>query len=193
MKKIILFFLLGTLALLTIAAMVAKSSGDYALDVEKQPTASFTVWRDILITEKPKTPERPIYEVNGEVLDEDIQNRIYDSLDRRGIAFWYPYCMAQIYQESRFNLTVDNGEDYGLFQFRKRWWKEHAALVGLPGADLYNLDDQIEVYTGLIWIYLQGNQIADVYKSYFNSGNPELDGQYVRDVTQWYPYLRRLR
>ena len=120
-------------------------------------------------------------------------SKIYDSLDRRGISFWYPYCMAQIYQESKFNLTVDNGEDYGLFQFRKRWWSEHAALVGLPGADLYNLDDQIEVYTGLIWIYLQDNQIADVYKSYFNSGDPEKDEQYVKDVTQWYPYLRRLK
>lgn len=192
MNKIFILFFAGIISVTTAAAFAAKSEG-YALDVEKRPDYSFEVYHDIIITEKSKEAEKPVYEVNGLVLDVRIQEKLYDELDKRGIAHWYPYAMCQIYQESRFNETADNGEDYGLCQFRRRWWEDHVRLAGLEGKDIYSTDDQIEVYAGVIAYYLRDSQIAEVYKRYYDSGDPEKDEQYVQEVTQWYDKTRRIK
>lgn len=89
----------------------------------------------------------PLYAVDGEMLEEDLQEFLWDELSRYGLGWWMPYAMLQMYQESRFNrYDITNNLDYGILQYRKQYWPEKAARYGLEGADIFNPYAQIHVY-----------------------------------------------
>lgn len=63
---------------------------------------------------------KPLYAVNGAVLDPGIQEYLYTRLAESGIPWFMPYAVLIAYGESRFNTLAENpnGRDKGLFQYR---------------------------------------------------------------------------
>lgn len=139
---------------------------------------------------------RPLYSVDGHVLNEDLQNFLYDCLDAKGCSWWYEYALCQAYQESRFNtgcVNPRNLEDKGLFQYKERYWAATAAQYGYSYPDIFDPYVQIDVYT---------SQIADRCASRYGdpwymlsdhyTGGYGYNQGYVNDVTQWLYTMERL-
>lgn len=137
--------------------------------------------------------DAPIYSVNGDILDQYIQQYLYDQLRDKGCEWWYEYALCQAYQESRFDkgcVNPRNLEDKGLFQYKERYWAATAAQYGRPDADIFDVYAQIDVYTSQIaercvtrycdpWYML-----SDHY-----TGGYGYSQQYVNDVIQWLPTM----
>ena len=96
---------------------------------------------------EPETEYFPIYEVDGERMDLDLQRFLYEELKSQGIEWWMPYAILTCYQESGFDIyDITNGVDMGLLQYRVTYWDERAARYGYPGADIFNPYVQIYIY-----------------------------------------------
>ena len=85
-------------------------------------------------------PSYPVYSVDGQVLDENIQRYFYEKLSAAGIGWWFPYALCTAYQESRFNLYAENvnGLDKGLLQYRITYWNWKR--------DIFDPYAQIDIY-----------------------------------------------
>lgn len=82
----------------------------------------------------------PIYAVNGEVLDRNVQKYLYEELAKYGIQWFMPYSIMIAYQESHFNFSVVNpvnGIDMGLFQYRVYYY---------PGGNIFDPYEQIRIF-----------------------------------------------
>lgn len=128
--------------------------------------------------------EFPIYVVDGDVLDLDLQRFMYEELKSKGIEDWMPYAMLTAYQESSFNVyDVTNGLDYGLLQYRITYWEERSARYGYPGADIFNPYVQIYIYVRQTAERLsQGFSISEVISKHKQSDHGPYDQEYVNQV-----------
>lgn len=134
----------------------------------------------------------PIYSVIDETgvertLSPELQRYAFGCLAARGHAWYYPYFICQIFQESRFDQgAVSPTGDYGLCQISGAYHAEHAAAAGIPGADLIN-DPFANIYVGAhimsTNIEITGN-IRQAISRYF-TGNDTYYEPYVQQVMQW--------
>lgn len=137
-----------------------------------------------------KTEGRTIYTVNGELIDPIIQQKLYDALERYGIDYWYEAALAQMYQESGGNPTIVNSSnriDTGLFQYREPFWD-------YSRGDIFDPEAQIELYVEETAARINaGLTVDEVISRHFTSDYvTEVDWEYVQQVKQWLPTLKKL-
>ena len=115
---------------------------------------------------------------------------LYGQLADRGIAWYYPTAVCQIYQESNWNQYSTNGRDHGLCQQKGIYWQSRAASAGIPGADIWDVHAQIHVYVWMMASYLQaaGGNVGRALSMYY-LGTDGWSDTYVGWVIKWLDYL----
>lgn len=126
----------------------------------------------------------PIYSVDGDVMDHDLQRFLWEQLNEHGIAHWMPYAMLTAYQESSFDVNqVTNGLDCGLYQYRRTFWPDTAARYGFRAEDLMNPYVQIVVYVKQTAKRLgQGLGVEETISRHKQSDWGPYDQEYVNQV-----------
>lgn len=83
--------------------------------------------------------QTPLYSVNGAILSEEIQVFLFQKLSEQNIAYFMPYAMMIMYQESKLDIYAENpnGRDKGLLQYRVEY---------VPWMDWRNPYQQIEYF-----------------------------------------------
>ncbi len=133
------------------------------------------------------------YKVNGVLPPYEWQWYLYGKLADRGLEWWYPYAICQIYQESNWNQYSTNGKDHGLCQFKGVYWDGWAQAAGIPGADIWDVYAQLTVY-----VWMMGNNLAAAggnvgqALSLYYLGYAGWSDEYVGHVTKWLDYLEVL-
>lgn len=194
----LLLILIGMLTSTIEAAMLAQT------ETEPEPEETI-IETTIAETEAPKPVEtRPVtvpkqedkgfvyYKVAGVDINKDYESYLYNQLCNRGIGWYYPYAVAQIFQESRWNPASENpnGLDKGICQFRKPYFAGRAAAAGKPNADIMNAYDSLYVYA---WYMAQilatsGNNVERALSIYILGYDGYADF-YVNAVMNWYRQL----
>lgn len=130
------------------------------------------------------------YRVNGVTPPYEWEWYLYGKLADRGLEWFYPYAVCQIYQESNWNQWSDNGRDKGLCQQRAVYWSERSAQAGIPGADIWNVNAQIHVYVWQMEQYLAaaGYDVGGALSIYY-LGYAGWSDEYVGHVLRWMDYL----
>ena len=147
-------------------------------------------------SEAPETT--PVYEVDGIILNEEVQAFLYRCLEAEGIEWWMPYAMMQIRQESRFDvnatsLRADGTYDRGLLQYSEKWWPWHCEQYGYTGSDVYDYYAQIAIYAKQVAERLNaGKDIAETISDHY-TGGAYYNAQYVADVLQWINKTREVK
>lgn len=133
-------------------------------------------------TEAPE--EFPIYMVDGDVLDYDLQRFMWKELNSQGIGWWMEYAILTAYQESGFKIyDITDGIDYGLLQYRITYWSERAARYGYPDADIFNPYVQIYIYVRQTAERIRsGCSIEEVISRHKQSDWGPFDAEYVSQV-----------
>lgn len=132
----------------------------------------------------------PVYEVDGYVLNEEVQAFLYKALAAEGVEWWMPYAMMQIRQESGFDvnataLRADGTYDKGLLQYAEKWWPWHCEQYGYEGSDIYDYFAQIAIYAKQVGERLNaGKDIAETISDHY-TGGAYYNAQYVADVLRW--------
>ena len=143
--------------------------------------------------EEPTTVETapqpsPLFQVDGQMLDQAIQEYLYTRLCNSGIEWFMPYAICQIYQESRFDIYAvnpQNGLDCGLLQFRSTYWGE---------GDIFNPYLQIDVYIRLMTNRARnGKTVSEMISCHMMSDYGSYNQEYVDQVTQWLERLVQIR
>lgn len=126
----------------------------------------------------------PIYTVDGETLDHDLQRFMYEELKSQGIEWWMEYAVLTAYQESGFDVyDITDGIDYGLLQYRITYWPERSARYGYPDADIFNPYVQIYIYVRQTAERLRsGLSISDTISRHKQSDWGPYDQEYVNQV-----------
>lgn len=146
------------------------------------------------------TPQRPTYStgsfvyytVAGQHPERSYEEYLYGCLVDRGIAWWYPYAVAQIWQESRWNPNSNNGVDFGICQFNGATFSARAAHhASFPNADVWNPYDSLYVYSFYIRdILLACNNDVDAALSFYIVGHwNQRHDSYINAVMRWYNAL----
>lgn len=118
---------------------------------------------------------------------------LYGKLSDRGLEWFYPYAVCQIYQESNWNQYSTNGRDHGLCQQKGIYWADRAAAAGIPGADIWDVYAQLTVY-----VWMMGNNLAAAggnvgqALSIYYLGYAGWSDEYVGHVTKWLDYLEEV-
>lgn len=130
------------------------------------------------------------YRVNGVLPPYEWQWYLYGRLADRGLEWWYPYAIAQIYQESNWSQYSTNGRDHGLTQQKGIYWPERSAQAGIPGADIWDVYAQIHVYVWQMAQYLAaaGYDTGRALSMYY-TGADVWSEEYVNHVMRWLDYL----
>ncbi len=129
-----------------------------------------------------------IYAVGTETLSLDIQIYLYEKLQDYEIEWFMPYAIMIAWQESQFNQydVSNDGLDYGLFQFRMRFWDWNRG-------DIFDPYAQIDVFTENM--ANRANMGLDVYEMisrHMQSDYGAYNAKYVSDVMSHEPYLRKI-
>ena len=134
------------------------------------------------------------YSVAGVWPNKAYEEYLYNCLVDRGIAWWYPYAVAQIFQESRWNPNSTNGRDHGICQFKGESFSARAAHhAGYPEADIWNPYDSLYVYSFYIRDILAavGWDVNDALEFYITGTFGMDHADYVSRVMGWYNQLGR--
>lgn len=120
-------------------------------------------------TEVGKAEDFKVYTIHGVSPDEGLQRHLYTKLTERGIGWYMPYAVCQIWQESRWNPKSTNGRDHGLTQQKGIYWDGRAAAYGIPGADIWDPYAQLHVYTAMMAGYLaaSGGDVGRALSMYY--------------------------
>lgn len=158
-------------------------------DVESVPS-------EMGIEVETETESRPVYSVNGETLNPELQRYLYSRLQEFGCEWFFRYSLCQLYQESRYdsNAVGKSGLDCGLCQFRYPYFPSVAEEAGLVEYDIFNPIDSIYVYTYLMCKYLNetGGDVAMSLSLYYSGYGGPYSSEYVRDVTQWFETMKEV-
>lgn len=130
------------------------------------------------------------YRVNGVLPPYEWQWYLYGKLADRGLEWFYPYAICQIYQESNWNQWSDNGRDKGLCQFKAVYWQNTSASAGIPGADIWDVNAQLHCYAWIMSEYLRisGYDVERALSMYYLGYNGHSE-EYVGHVLRWMNYL----
>ncbi len=132
--------------------------------------------------------QKPLYTVEGQLLDPAIQEYLYTQLCNNGIGWFFPYALCIAYQESSFDIyavNLSNGIDKGLFQFRSTYWGE---------GDIFNPYTQIDVFTRLMANRANiGCTVSDMISRHKQSDYGSYDQAYVDAVMSHSGSLTKVR
>ena len=189
----LLLMLLGMLSSSIEASMIVPEE-----TAPEEPIIETTVQA----TEAPKSTEAAkkhenkgfvYYKVAGVAINKDYEFYLYNQLCNRGIGWYYPYAVAQIFQESRWNPASENpnGLDKGICQFRKPYFPGRAEAAGRPNADIMNAYDSLYVYAWYMsqMLSVSKNNVERALSIYIlgYDGNADF---YVNAVMNWYKQLQ---
>lgn len=134
------------------------------------------------------------YRVNGVLPPYEWQWYLYGRLADRGLEWWYPYAVCQIYQESNWNQWSTNGRDHGLCQFKGIYWDGWAQAAGIPGADIWDVYAQLTVYVWMMGnnLAVAGGNVGQALSLYY-LGYAGWSDEYIGHVTKWLDYLEVVR
>lgn len=131
----------------------------------------------------------PIYQIAGEVIDPDIQVRLYSCLKAVGLEDWYTGALCQMFQESRgrWDAVSPDGEDYGLFQYRKRFWTQPE--------DIFDIDAQIRLYCQQMAArFSAGLSVNEAISRHYTSDYvTTVAWDYVAQVKQWFDKMEVIK
>lgn len=183
------------IGIVCIVALADMSGGRPAAVPDPAPV----VWETPAPTEatKAEVPTQPpakgfrAYTIHGETPPVEWQRYLYDELAVRGYAWYMPYAMCQIQQESCWNQYSDNGHDKGLTQQKGVYWADRAAYWGIPGADIWNPYAQLHVYSCMMCHYLTiyGGDVGMALSLYYY-GTGDYAPEYVNHVMSHWEALR---
>lgn len=133
------------------------------------------------------------YKIHGVIPPLEWQKALYDELNAKGIAWYMPYAVCQIWQESNWNQWSDNGRDKGICQQKAIYWANRAAYYGVSGADIFNVYAQFHVYAGMMsgFLYSNNGNIGMALSCYY-LGTGEYAPEYVNHVTSHLNYLEEI-
>lgn len=151
---------------------------------ETVPPQTAPVWQDGFVQ----------YRVNGVQPPYDWAWYLYGQLADRGIAWYYPTAVCQIYQESNWSQWSNNGRDFGLCQQKGIYWDGRAAAAGIPGANIWDPYAQLYVYAWMMSEYLRatGYDVNQALSMYY-TGTWDYSETYVGHVMRWMDYLEVVR
>ena len=143
----------------------------------------------------------PIYQIAGEVIDPDIQVRLYSCLNAVGLEDWYTGALCQMFQESRGNPNAVNGVDKGIFQYRetspdgtRKYWEPTAAQYGVY-ADIFDPDAQMTVYARQMAARFSAGLSVDeaISRHYTSDYVTTVAWDYVAQVKQWFSKMEVIK
>lgn len=148
-------------------------------------------------TEIPAPPAQEgfqAYSIYGRVPPIEWQRYLYDELASRGKAWYMPYAVCQIQQESCWNQYSDNGRDFGLTQQKGIYWADRAAHYGIAGADIWDPYAQLHVFACMMSAYLAyyGGDVGMALSAYY-LGAWEYSATYVDAVMEHWGALEVVR
>lgn len=127
-------------------------------------------------------PEIPIYRINGDEVDPDLQLLLYHYLEEAGIEYWYEGALAQMYQESHGIWWAENpnGLDKGIYQYRITYWNWN-------DGDIFDVDAQLQRYCSEMAARFNSGLSANEAISRHMTSDfvSTINREYVRDVKQW--------
>lgn len=134
------------------------------------------------------------YRVNGVLPPYEWQWYLYGKLADRGLEWFYPTAVCQIYQESNWNQWSTNGRDHGLCQQKGIYWADRAAEAGIPGADIWDVYAQLTVYVWMMGnnLAVAGGNVGQALSLYY-LGYAGWSDEYIGHVTKWLDYLEVVR
>ena len=133
------------------------------------------------------------YTVAGQYPNREYEKYLYNCLAERGIAWWYPYAVAQIWQESCWNPNSTNGRDHGICQFKGIYFQSRAEhFAGMKNADIWNPYDSLKVYSYYIKALLGAcnNNVNATLSFYICGDMSHWDQTYINHVMNWYKQLK---
>lgn len=156
-------------------------------------TEAQSTWH-VAVPEAPKADGFVAYRIYGRDIPLEWQRYLYDKLAERGFAWFWPYAVCQIFQESRWNPYSDNGRDRGITQQKAIYWADRAAYWGVPGADIWDVYAQLHVYTCMMCGYLAAfNGDVGWALSVYYLGTEEYSTTYVNAVMDHWGALEAVR
>lgn len=141
----------------------------------------------------PPAKEGTIYSIHGMTPPEEWQRYLYAELEARGYAWYMPYAVCQIFQESRWNQYSDNGVDVGLTQQKAVYWQTRAAHWGVPGASIWDPYAQLHVYAGMMCQFLAQTGSVEWALSLYFWGNGDYAPTYIENVMAHWGALEVVR
>lgn len=134
------------------------------------------------------------YRIHGKVPPIEWQQYLYNELASRGFAWYMPYAVCQIQQESCWNQWSDNGTDRGLTQQKGIYWDSRAAHWGIPGASIWDPYAQLHVFACQMTQYLgaTGGDVNRALSMYF-LGYDGYDAFYIQCVMSHWGALEEVR
>lgn len=190
----------GIAKAIVIAVMVADIVAPRAVEIKlPEPTTAVVIETTAAWVPEETAPPQTApqwqnsfrrYRVNGVLPPYEWQWYLYGKLADRGLEWFYPYAVCQIYQESNWQQYCTNGRDHGLCQQKGIYWADRATAAGIPGADIWDVYAQLTVYTWMMGEYLRvcENDVGRALSFYYLGVN-EWSDEYVGHVTKWLDYL----
>lgn len=134
------------------------------------------------------------YSIYGYTPPIEWQRDLYNELAARGCAWYYPYAVCQVFQESRWSQWSDNGRDFGITQQKGVYWQSRCAYYGIPGADIWDVYAQFKVFAGMMSGFLSasGGDVGMALSLYF-LGTGEYSAVYVNNVMAHWSALEVVR
>ena len=189
--KLAIIMMVVVADMFSMAAPVPDKAPDPPVVVVEAPTEAPTT--PIVIPTVAPTAQGTIYSIYGITPPEEWQRYLYAELEARGYAWYMPYAVCQIFQESRWNQYSDNGVDVGLTQQKAVYWQTRAAHWGVPGESIWNPYAQLRVYAGMMCQFLAQTGSVEWALSLYFYGNGEYAEKYVSDVMSHWSALEVVR
>lgn len=181
-----------------------NETGWYRVDIEGHTcyisnkylsTAKQEISKAIPTTSRQTTPSTGFvyYTVAGQRPSREYEQYLYNQLNNLGLSWWYPYAVAQIFQESRWNPNSTNGKDHGICQFKGVYFAGRAkAYAGMNNADIWNPYDSLKVYAYYIKAILasHGNDVNKTLSFYICGDDSNWNQDYINRVLNWYNQLK---
>lgn len=188
------------IAIVCFVAMADISCGATVSNVP-EPTTAVVIETAAPTTEAPRVeiPTAPksegftAYRIYGITPPIEWQRFLYDELAEKGHAWYMPYAMCQIFQESRWNQYSTNGIDVGLTQQKEVYWQTRAAHWGVPGASIWDPYAQLHVYAGMMCQFLAQTGSVEWALSLYFWGNGDYAPKYIADVMEHWGALEVVR
>ena len=129
--------------------------------------------------------------IGGELIDPEIQRKLYKALEAEGIGYWYTGALCQMWQESQgqqYRINETNLEDMGLFQYKNRYWD-------WSEGDIFDADVQIRKYAREMAARFNAGLTVDEAISRHNTSDfvTEVNWQYVQEVKRHLPTMEAIR
>ena len=181
-----------------------NETGWYRVDIEGHTcyisnqylsAAKQQISKAIPTTSRQTTPSTGFvyYTVAGQRPSREYEQYLYNQLNNLGLSWWYPYAVAQIFQESRWNPNSTNGKDHGICQFKGVYFAGRAkAYAGMNNADIWNPYDSLKVYAYYIKAILasHGNDVNKTLSFYICGDDSNWNQDYINRVLNWYNQLK---